>query len=186
MSALEIVAALFGLVNLVLIARRTIWNYPFGIVMVSLYFIVFMNARLYSAAALQAFFLASQLYGWWYWRRSVDDTSHVPVRFLATKGRLVTLGAGTLLTISLGLTMSNLTDAAAPWLDATNAAWSMVAQILTDRRHVESWPLWILINILSVWLFASQGLVATAGLYAVFLCIACWGWDAWRRVARAA
>jgi nicotinamide mononucleotide transporter len=59
----------------------------------------------------------------------------------------------------------------------------MVAQILTDRRHVESWPLWILINILSVWLFASQGLFATAGLYAVFLCIACWGWDEWRRAA---
>ena len=79
--------------------------------------------------------------------------------------------------------MSRLTDAAAPWFDAGNAAWSMVAQILTDRRHVESWPLWIAINILSIWLYASQGLLATACLYAVFLCIAAWGWDNWRRAA---
>ncbi|KAB7648443.1 nicotinamide riboside transporter PnuC [Polymorphobacter fuscus] len=183
MSPLEATAAALGLVNLVLIARRTIWNYPFGIAMVCLYFVVFWQARLYSAAGLQLFFLASQLYGWWYWRKVTDGSSPVPVRRLATSGRLVALGAGMVITVGLGLVMTRLTDAAAPWWDAGNAGFSMVAQILTDRRHVESWPLWIGINILSVWLYASQGLLATAGLYAVFLCIAAWGWDSWRRVA---
>ena len=66
-------------------------------------------------------------------------------------------------TLALGLIMSRLTDAAAPWVDAGNAAWSMVAQLLTDRRHVESWPLWIGINIVSIWLYASQGLFADRG-----------------------
>lgn len=183
MSPLELTAAGFGLVNLILIARRTIWNYPFGIVAVSLYFLVFLDARLYSAALLQLFFLAAQLYGWWYWRRSTDGSTPVPVRLLSRRGRIVALVAGTTITLALGLAMTRLTDAAAPWWDAGNAGWSMVAQILTDRRHIESWPLWIGINILSVMLYASQGLTATAGLYAIYLCIACWGWDEWRRAA---
>ena len=181
MSTLELVAATLGLINLVLIARRTIWNYPFGIGAVCLYFFVFLDARLYSAAALQIFFLAAQLYGWWYWRQSTDGSTPVPVRSLSARNRGIALAIGTFLTLLLGLTMSRLTDAAAPWWDAGNAGFSMVAQILTDRRHVESWPLWIAINVLSVWLYASQGLFATAGLYAIFLCIACWGWDQWRR-----
>lgn len=183
MSPIELTAATFGLVNLVLIARRTIWNYPFGIVTVCLYFVVFLDAKLYSAAALQVFFLGAQLYGWWYWRKSTDGSTPVPVRPLSPRGRVMALASGTAITIILGLTMSRLTDAAAPWWDAANAGWSMTAQILTDRRHVESWPLWIGVNILSVWLYASQGLLATAGLYAIFLCIACWGWDQWRRAA---
>ena len=183
MSPLEATAAALGLVNLVLIARRTVWNYPFGIAMVCLYFIVFWQAKLYSAAGLQVFFLGSQLYGWWYWRQVTDGTSAVPVRLLNNRGRLIAAVAGTALTLVLGFAMSRLTDAAAPWWDAGNAGWSMVAQILTDRRHIESWPLWIGINILSVWLYASQGLLATAGLYAVFLCISTWGWDSWRRAA---
>ena len=166
-----------------LIARRTIWNYPFGIAMVCLYFIVFWQAKLYSAAGLQVFFLASQLYGWWYWRRHTDGSTPVPVRRLHTRGRILALLTGTALTLVTGLAMSRFTDAAAPWWDAGNAGFSMVAQILTDRRHIESWPLWIVINILSVWLYASQGLLATAALYAVFLCIAAWGWDSWRRAA---
>jgi nicotinamide mononucleotide transporter len=182
-SPLEATAAALGLVNLVLIARRTIWNYPFGIAMVCLYFIVFAQARLYSAAGLQVFFLGSQLYGWWYWRQVTDGSAPVPVRRLGRRGRLIAATAGTGITLGLGVAMSRLTDAQAPWWDAGNAGWSMVAQILTDRRHVESWPLWIGINILSVWLYASQGLLATAGLYAIFLCIAAWGWDSWRRAA---
>ena len=183
MTPLEIAAALLGLINLVLIARRTIWNYPFGIAMVCLDFVVFVQAKLYSAAGLQVFFLASQLYGWWYWRRSTDGITPVPVRRLHTRGRIISVAMGAAITLVLGMIMSRLTDAAAPWWDAGNAGFSMVAQILTDRRLVESWPLWIGINILSVWLYASQGLLATAGLYAVFLCIAAWGWDSWRRAA---
>jgi nicotinamide mononucleotide transporter len=182
-TALELIAAGLGLINLVLIARRTIWNYPFGIAMVCLYFVVFWQAHLYSAAGLQVFFLGSQLYGWWYWRQVTDGSTAVPVRHLDRRGRFLAAAAGTIITLGLGLTMSRLTDAAVPWFDAGNAAWSMVAQILTDRRHVESWPLWIAINILSVWLYASQGLLATAALYAVFLCIAAWGWDSWRRAS---
>ena len=183
MSSLEIAAAVFGLINIILIARRSLWNYPFGVIMVSLYFVVFLQARLYSAAGLQIFFLASQLYGWWYWRRAVVGNAPVPVRLLARRGRWLAFVAGTIGTLALGLAMSRLTDAAAPWLDAGNAAWSMVAQLLTDRRQVESWPLWIVINIASVGLYASQGLLATAALYVVFLAIACWGWDQWRRAA---
>lgn len=184
MSPLELTAAAFGLVNIALITRRTVWNYPFGVAAVCLYGVVFWQARLYSAAGLQLFFLASQFYGWWYWRLSHTGSGPVPVRTLGRRGWAWALGAGVAGTLGLGLVMSHWTDAAAPWPDAGNAAWSMVAQILTDRRHVESWPLWIGINILSVWLYASQGLLATAALYAVYLCIACYGWDVWRKAAR--
>lgn len=184
MSPIEATAAALGVINLVLIARRSIWNYPFGIVMVCLYFVVFWQARLYSTAALQLFFLGAQLYGWWYWRQSSVGDTPVPVRRLGRRQRAIAVVAGFVVTLGLGLVMSRLTDAAAAWWDAGNAAWSMVAQILTDRRHVESWPLWIAINVQSIALYASQGLLATAALYAVFLCIAAWGWDRWRRAAQ--
>lgn len=57
MGALEIIAAVLGVINVVLVVRRSTWNYPFGIVMVALYFFVFGQAKLYSDALLQIFFL---------------------------------------------------------------------------------------------------------------------------------
>jgi len=179
MSPIELTAAALGLINIVLIARRTVLNYPFGIAMVMLYAVLFAQARLYSAALLQVFFLASQLYGWWYWRRSHAGIGPVPVRTLPAKGWAVSIAAGSIGTLLLGLAMSRLTDAAEPWWDAANAAWSMVAQLLTDRRYTQSWPLWVAIDALSIGLYASQGLMATAALYAVFMLLALWGWMEW-------
>jgi nicotinamide mononucleotide transporter len=186
MSPIELTAAALGLINIVLIARRTVLNYPFGIAMVLLYAALFAQTRLYSAALLQLFFLASQLYGWWYWRRSHGGIGPVPVRTLRAAGWVLSLASGAGGTLLLGLVMSRLTDAAAPWWDAANAAWSMVAQLLTDRRYTESWPLWVAIDALSIGLYASQGLQATAALYAVFLLVALWGWLEWARAARRA
>jgi nicotinamide mononucleotide transporter len=180
LTHLEAFAAVLGVINIVLIARRSVLNYPFGVAMVCLYFVVFADARLYSAAGLQIFFLASQLYGWWYWRRAATGSAPVPVRPITRRGLALAVAGGAIGTLALGLLMSRLTNAAAPWWDATNAAWSMVAQLLTDRRIIESWPLWVAIDILSIGLFASQGLLATAALYVVFLGIACWGWIEWR------
>jgi nicotinamide mononucleotide transporter len=183
MAPLELLAALFGLANIVLIARRTVWNYPFGMAAVALYTFVFWDARLYSAAGLQIFFFAAQLYGWWYWRRAGTGSAPVPVRGLSPRGAILALAGGSIGTLALGLAMSRYTNAAAPWPDAANAALSMVAQLLTDRRIIESWPLWIAIDTLSIGLYASQGLVATAVLYAIYLGIAAWGWIEWRRAA---
>ena len=67
---LEWVAAGLGVINVALVVRRSVWNYPFGLAMVTLYFFVFFGARLYSDALLQIFFFVVQLYGWVNWVRA--------------------------------------------------------------------------------------------------------------------
>ena len=64
MEIWEWVAAGLGVFNVGLLVRRSIWNYPFGLAMVALYFFVFFEARLYSDVLLQIFFFVVQLYGW--------------------------------------------------------------------------------------------------------------------------
>ncbi len=186
MTPLETIAALMGLINLVLIVRRSVRAYPFGVVMVCLYFKVFIDARLYGAAGLQLFFLGAQLYGWWSWSRVGPASEAVPIALLGARGRALAIAAGCLGTLLFGLAMNRWTDAGEPWWDAGNAAWSMVAQVLTLRRHFDAWVLWIAIDILSVGLYASQGLLVTAGLYAIFLAIASWGLVQWYRASRLA
>ena len=61
MSSVEILAALLGLVTVLLVVRRSIWNYPFGLAMVALYFYVFQDAKLYSDALLQIFVRSFQI-----------------------------------------------------------------------------------------------------------------------------
>ena len=185
MSSLEIIAALLGVANVLLVVRRSTWNYPFGIAMVTLYFFVFRDAKLYSDALLQIFFLFIQLYGWWAWSRADKVDDGVAVGWLGDGARLRWL-AGTAIAAALwGAGMARWTDAAAPYADAAIAGMSVSAQILQSLRRVESWVLWIAVDMLAIGLFAWRGLSVTAALYGLFLVLAIAGLIQWRRKAAA-
>ena len=79
MNPLEIIAVAFGLANIVLLVRRSIWNFPFGIAMVSLYAVIFFERRLYGEAGLQIFFAVVQAYGWALWVRAGGREEQVEV-----------------------------------------------------------------------------------------------------------
>lgn len=184
MGGIEIAAALLGVINVVLVVRRSTWNYPFGIVMVALYFFVFWSAKLYSDALLQVFFFVIQLYGWWAWFHARHVDHGVVVRWMDWRQRAPWLG-GTAVAVALwGMGMARYTDAAAPFVDAATAGLSITAQCLQSLRMVESWVLWIAVDTIAIGLFAWRGLFVTSALYGLFLVLAAVGLFEWRRRAR--
>jgi len=185
MGGIEIAAALLGVINVLLVVRRSVWNYPFGIAMVGLYFFVFWEAKLYSDALLQIFFFLIQLYGWWAWLHA-DRVDHgVAVGWLNTGSRLRWLAGTAVAVVIWGMGMARFTDAVAPFADATVAGLSVSAQVLQSLRKVESWVLWVTVDILAIGLFTWRGLQVTAALYGLFLILAVLGLVEWRRKAKA-
>ncbi|MFC3441011.1 nicotinamide riboside transporter PnuC [Sphingobium rhizovicinum] len=182
MTIIEWVAAALGLVNILLVARRSLWNYPFALAMVTLYFFVFFDAKLYSDALLQIFFFVINIYGWWVWlhARKIDDGG-IAVDRLGNGARLLWIGGTTIASLGWGSMMARFTDAAAPFADATIAGISVAAQILQSQRRYESWLLWVAVDALATGLFWHRGLIATSILYAIFFAIALYGLIAWRR-----
>ena len=182
---IEIVAVLLGIANIVLIIRRSVWNFPVAIVMVALYFIIFRDAKLYSDAGLQIFFAAINLYGWWSWNRNKDDSGVISVRRLPATGYALWITGSILAIWAWGAIMHAETDASYPYWDASIAMLSIVGQILMTRRFVENWHYWIIVNIISIPLYIVKDLHLTAGLYGIFLVLAVAGLVEWRKAERA-
>ena len=179
---IEILAVCLGLANITLLIRRSIWNYPFGIVMVSLYAWIFYEAKLYSDALLQIFFFVVQFYGWYYWLKGRGDDGRVVVRRIE---RTPAIGYGIAAIIgigALGTVMGRFTDASFPYWDASIAILSVIAQILLARRRLENWLVWITVDVLAIGLYWSKALYPTAALYVIFLILATAGYFNWRRV----
>jgi nicotinamide mononucleotide transporter len=184
LSPLEALAALLGLANILLIVRRSVWNFPFALAMVALYGVIFWDAKLYSDAGLQVFFFVVNLYGWWSWRANEADVGEVVVQRLGWLGRALWLAASLIAALLWGSVMHVTTDASFPWWDASIASGSVAAQILMTRRYIENWHGWIAVNLISLPLYALKGLWITSGLYAVFLVVAIWGLIEWRRALK--
>ena len=172
-----------GIMNVSLIIRRSIWNYPFGFAVVTLYFFIFWEFRLYSEAILQVYFFIIQIYGLYVWMNGRASDGRVMVVPLGLGMFAVYLGATAVMWLVVASLMKIYTDATAPFWDASVAALSVTAQFLLSRRHLQSWYLWIAVDVLAIGLFYTRGLEPTAALYILFLGLAVAGLIQWRRAA---
>lgn len=180
MTWIEGIAAFFGLLSVIFTVRRSLWCWPTGLVMVSLYIVIFYDAKLYSDMLLQCVYVGLQIYGWWHWSRVREAHGEVIVEVLGRHQRFLWLGVLVVGTAALGTGMGRLTDAALPFWDASTTMMSLVAQWLMGRKKLESWVLWIAVDVLSIGIYWQRGLYITMGLYAVFLVLASVGLWKWR------
>lgn len=185
-AMLEWVAVALGVANIALLIRRSIWNFPFGIAMVALYFLIFREQRLYSEMLLQLFFAGVQLLGWIAWARSGGLDGPVTALRLPNPERWAWPIGMVIGTAFWGWAVMTLTDAVQPWWDAAIAIGSVAAQLLLVRRMIENWLVWIAVDILAIGLYWERGLHLTAGLYALFLIMCVIGWFEWRRAEQGA
>lgn len=183
-DTLETIAFVLGIATVVLVVRRSVWNFPFGIALVSLSAIVFGQARLYSDMLLQGFFLFANAYGWWQWRRYAAPGGAVVIDVMPPRGRVSWSLGWAAATVVWGTVMARATDAAYPWWDAGIAMASVAAQVMMARRWIENWHVWIAVDIASVALYAAKGLWLMAVLYVIFLLLSVWGLVHWRAALR--
>lgn len=185
-SWLEIVAVALAIAMVVCNIRVNPVAWPLAIASSLLYFVLFHEHRLYGEAWLQIGFATIGLWGWWQWLRgTLPDGSALRVRSLSARGRVAVVGATLVAWPLLGLLLDRATDSDVPYWDAFPTAGSVAGQWLLGRKYVENWPAWIVVDVVSVALFASKGLWLTVLLYALFTAMAFAGWRRWRRLAAA-
>lgn len=159
MDVLGSMAAITGVLCVVLVAKGSIWNYLFGLVNVSLYAYISYKALLYGDAALNAlYYLPMQFIGWWQWRRrgaamsaaeAGDSGVQVKARRFTWKQRSILFLGCAVAVVAVGFLLQHFGDPQ-PFKDSTTTVLSIVAQALMALAFMEQWILWIITNIVSV------------------------------------
>lgn len=181
MTAIELIAVLFGIACVVLTIRQHVACWPTGLVMVILYIGIFFNARLYSDMGLQVVYVFLQIYGWIHWAKGGSRGNPLPVVLLSKRARLLWSIVAVAGTLVLGYSMHRWAGAALPYWDALTTVLSLIAQWLLARKALESWLLWITVDIVSIGIYSVKELYLTAGLYMIFFGLAIAGFISWRR-----
>ena len=177
----EILAVLFGIISVYLSTREHIWSWPTALVNVSLYFVVFYEAKLYADMGLQAVYFTLSLYGWYEWLYGGENRTelHVSRTSRPLGVRLVLIGVTC--AVIIGTLLARFTDAAIPYLDSATTSTSLVAQWMMTRKILENWAVWAVVDVVYVGMFIYKKLYLTAGLYAVFFVLAVMGFVQWKR-----
>jgi len=183
MDWIELAGALISALAVWLTTRRHPWCWPVGMVSVLVYGWIFIDAKLYSDALLQAMFAVMIVYGWIRWSQHLGQDGRVEVAPLAAPQALVHVALGVVGALALGAFMHFRTDAALPWLDAALTAFSLVAQWWQAKRHVAAWWLWIVVDLVYIGQYIYKDLMITSVLYAGFVVLAVLGLRSWQKAA---
>ncbi len=180
MSLLEAIAFVISIVGVWLTTARSLWNFPFSLLSVALYGTIFYQAKLYADTGLQGIFAGTLLYGLWQWVRGRSATGDVLITRVHADEVMISIAAGVIAAGALGSLLNAHTDASLPWADSVLFAMSLVASVWTARRNIESWWMWITVDVLYVGLYLFKHLYLTAVLYAVFVVLAVLGLRRWQ------
>ena len=177
MNWLELIAAVLGFVSVLLLVWRNVWAFPIGIVMVILYVFIFYQARFYSDMCLQFVYVAMQIQGWYEWTRSDHRQADKRIVVLSMNRRQWAWSAGIQVagTLLLGFAMARLTNASLPYIDAFTTVMSLLAQWWMNKRYVENWWIWIVVDVIYLYQYSYKELYLTTALYAAFLGLAVYG-----------
>ena len=182
-SPLEAVSFVTGAACVWLTVRANVWNFPIGLVNTATFSVVFFDARLFGDAALQLVYFALGLMGWYLWLYGGERRTPLRVVHASSLEKWAVAAAIVISTLVLWRTLRYLGGSASFW-DAWTTSVSLGAQWLLNRKRLETWHLWILVDIVYVPLYVSRGLNLTALLYAVFLVMATMGLSHWRTLVR--
>lgn len=208
LSWIEAIGTIAGLLCIWLASLEKIVNYAFGLVNVTLFAIIFFQIQLYASLLLQLFFFIANIYGWYAWsRQSNSQQSLLQIRWLPrTKALgwfatcvvaialmsvwidpvfafLTRTAVNVMQAFGMNVAMPDLQPDAFPFWDASMMVLSIVAMVLMTRKYVENWLLWTIVNVISVVIFALQGVWAMALEYLILTFIAINGSRMWIKSA---
>ncbi|KUK78727.1 MAG: Nicotinamide mononucleotide transport family protein [Proteiniphilum acetatigenes] len=191
MNWIEPTAALLGILSVWYARRENILVFPFGIASVAIYIYICFVARLYANAGINVVYLISNIYGWYMWSRTGDDNQKLQISRNTPTQNILSWIAVVVIYVSVFFLLRrvNSNDSAylhswLPWIDASNTAFFLVATILMAVKKLENWQFWIIGNIVSIPIYASQELYYTAIQYTVFLVLAILGRREWNAKTR--
>lgn len=194
LSYLEFFAVVAGLLAVWLSAKAHVWSWPLGIINVSLAFFVYYQNYFYPDMFLQIFFLVTNITGWWRWTHpkpfEEDRKKELRVSFMGFRKFLILCAISTAGTILLGSLASNLhlwfpivfpEPSAYPYADSFIMVMSITTTFYMIEKKIESWIIWIIVDVLATWLYFVRNIKFFAFEYLVFTVIASFGLWHWYR-----
>lgn len=200
-SWLELLACMLSLAMVGFNLRVHPAGWPLAMASSVLYGLLFARSRLYGEAALQLVFVAMSAWGWAQWLRGAShvegrdglrdaaastrsDAPALRVRRLGSRGLWTVVLCLLVMWPVMGALLAHATDSDVPYWDALPTTGSLIGQWLLGRKYVDNWLCWLLVNLVSMALFAHKALWLTVWLYALFALLSLVGWWAWRAEER--
>ncbi len=180
MNWLEIIGFILTIIGVLLSSYQLIWSWPINIISPIVYIFIFYKSKLYGDMSLQFMFIILAIYGWINWLRKTlkpkQAVTNINLFFL-----ILYFVIAVALSFVFYYLLKNFTKSDVPFADAVLTSLSVVASIMTAKKQIENWLVWIAVDIAYVFLYLNKSLAITAVLYGIITLLAVHAYFQWKR-----
>lgn len=178
MSVWEPVAVVLAVTYLLLAVRQNRLCWVAAFISTLIFTVLFWRVQLLMQSALNFYYMAMAIYGWWNWQHGDDS---LRIRRWPASRHLLTLGLIGACALLSGYLLDLHSQAAWPYLDSLVTWGAVITTFMVAHKVLENWAYWMVINSAAVFLFIDRGMALTALLHIAYLVIAVYGWKSWLR-----
>ena len=172
---ISLIAAVTGTWCVILTGKGKRSSFIFGLINVIFYAVVAFDAKYYGEVMLNLFYyFPMNFVGWFVWKKHMDEQKGEVIKVrLPLKKSMIVYGVTAAAIFIYGYILKRL-GGNLPYVDSMSTVISVVAQVLSIKRLMEQWVLWIVVDVVTVIMWAvhfAQGgeTVATLAMWAVYL-----------------
>lgn len=178
-SILEWLAVISSVLYVFFAAKKKIVCWLFALIASALYIYICFFERLYIESILQGFYLIMAFVGWIMWKNT--QGTEKDINTWTVTQHATNIFCSLIIALLLGYIFDIYTEQANPYIDAFTTIFSLAATYMVTQKVLENWLYWIIIDAVSIYLYASRGLELSAVLFFLFTAIAIWGYVSWRK-----
>jgi nicotinamide mononucleotide transporter len=175
-NIVESVAAIFSFIQVILIIKNSIWNWPIGVISSSFYIALFYQNHIWGNTILQVIFIIQSFLCWYNWNKK----SYQPISWLKSNYRLPFI-ISTGIVIFIIFEFLRYCGGTSPILDSITTGLCIMAMCLLAFKKIDNWILWITADIIFIIFFYLSGLYILSGSYVIFLTLATTGFLKWSK-----
>ncbi|NMH64273.1 nicotinamide riboside transporter PnuC [Shewanella salipaludis] len=184
MTAWEALAVVLALAYLLLAMKANVWCWGAAFASTAIYTVLFWQVALLMESVLNIYYMLMAVYGYWLWSQGGEQHAGVEVSSWPLKTHLSLIAGTALLSLGVGHMMATYTQAAFPYLDAATSCFAVMTTYLVAKKVLENWLYWVVIDLVSIYLYLNKGLMLTSLLFVFYVGLAVGGYFLWRGALR--
>jgi nicotinamide mononucleotide transporter len=177
----EITATLIGLTSIYFMIKEIALFWILGVINSAIFIFIYYNSGIFAYMILQIYYVIFNLYSFWYWTRKKQSKEPLVINNITKKAAFYIFISFIGIYSVVVLVLLKFTESDIPYIDAFISTTSIIAVYMLMKKYIESWYVWFITDLVTVFTLIEKKLFITITLYAFYMFFTLIGYLEWRK-----
>ena len=176
---LETVAVVLAIAYLLLAIKESSLCWYAAFFSTAIYVWIFGDVSLYMESALNVYYMAMAVYGWYQWQFGGTQNNRLSISRWNRSQHINAILLIAIASLVSGYILATRTDSRLPYLDSFTTWAALLTTVMVARKVIDNWLYWIVINSASIYLYWDRELYQTVALLMLYIVLSIIGYRFW-------